>query len=307
MGTPGDRRAGSAGLTVGDPALGNGLTESWTVKLESSEPGSSYDEQVWMRQMTWSRRLRLPGMGSDDAAELDEAIDWLRSRAHEVSAVGQSPDEFADLEWLRDAVGDARLVALGEATHGTHEFFAMKLRLLHFMVTELGFSAFAIEASWAEANLINQFVHTGQGDPHALLEGLGFWRWNTQEVLDLILWIRTHNKDAPPEQAVSFFGFDVQFPSVAVENVLEFLGGVDPPARTTAELRYARLQEYLVRPATLLGDRAMRLKLLRDASQRYERLPRRVQRQVRQGLQRVHEDLERNRERYVRASSNAGS
>jgi erythromycin esterase len=244
-------------------------------------------------------------MGANDTAELDEAVDWLRSRAHEVSAAGQRADDFADLEWLRDAVGDARLVALGEATHGTHEFFAMKLRLLQFMVTELRFSAFAIEASWAEANLVNQFVHTGQGDPHALLKGMGFWTWNTQEVIDLILWIRKHNKDAPPEQAVSFFGFDVQYPRMAIENVLEFLGRVDPPARTTAELRYAKLQEYLVPSATLPDGWATRLKLVFDAGQQHERLPRRAQERIRQGLLRVHEDLERNRERYVRASSHA--
>jgi erythromycin esterase len=244
-------------------------------------------------------------MGADDTAELDEAIDWLRSRAHEVSATEQRGDDFADLEWLRDAVGDARVVALGEATHGTHEFFAMKLRLLQFMVTELGFSAFAIEASWAQANLINQFVHTGQGDPYALLKGMGFWTWDTQEVLDLILWIRKHNQDAPPEQAVSFFGFDVQFPSMAVENVLGFLGRVDPPARTTAELRYARFREYLVRPAALPDDRATRRERLLDAGQRYVRLPGRAHRHVPQGLRSVQGDLERHRQRYIRASSAA--
>lgn len=153
--------------------------------------------------------LRVPWRRADDGADLDEAIDWLRGRAHEVSTTEPGAGDFTDLEWLRDAVGDARLVALGEATHGTHEFFAMKLRLLQFLVEELGFTDFAMEASWAEANLVNRFVHTGEGDPHALLKGLGFWTWNTQEVLDLILWIREHNKDAGPERAVSFVGFDV--------------------------------------------------------------------------------------------------
>lgn len=244
-------------------------------------------------------------MGADAVAELNEAIDWLGSRAHEVSTAEADGGDFADLEWLRDAVGEARLVALGEATHGTHEFFAMKLRLLQFLVRELGFTVFAIEASWAEANLVNRFVHTGEGDPHALLKGLGFWTWNTQEVLDLILWIREHNKDSPPEQAVSFVGFDVQFPSVAVENVLEFLGQVDPEARTMAELRYAELQEPVIQSATGSDDRATRRMLVLDDPQQYERLPRRVRKRVRQGLRRVHEDFERNRERYVRASSEA--
>ena len=66
-------------------------------------------------------------------------------------------------------IGDARVVALGEATHGTREFFLMKHRVLEFLVKELDFNLFAIEATWPEANRVNEYVHTGEGDPAELL------------------------------------------------------------------------------------------------------------------------------------------
>ena len=69
-----------------------------------------------------------------------------------------------DLEPLREIVGHARVVALGENTHGTRDFFEMKARILRFLVEEMGFDAFAIEATWPEANRLNRYVRTGEGD-----------------------------------------------------------------------------------------------------------------------------------------------
>jgi len=83
-------------------------------------------------------------------------------------------DNLDDLEPLRSLVGDARIVSLGEATHGTREFFLMKHRILRFLVERMGFTAFAIEATWPEANRLDRYVRTGDGDPAVLLSGLYF-------------------------------------------------------------------------------------------------------------------------------------
>jgi len=129
---------------------------------------------------------------------------------------------FADLEPLRAIVSSARIVALGEATHGTREFFQLKHRLLEFLVRELGFTAFALEANWPEAQAVDDYVRHGRGDPAAALAGLRFWTWNTEEVLALIEWLRAYN--AGGGRPVSFTGFDAQFSSAL-------------PGRRHAELR----------------------------------------------------------------------
>ncbi|HYG64532.1 MAG TPA: erythromycin esterase family protein, partial [Thermoanaerobaculia bacterium] len=112
---------------------------------------------------------------------------WLRGNALPL-ATAAAGNGFADLQPLRQAFGDARIVSLGEATHGTREFFLMKHRLLEFLVEEMGFTHFSIEANMPETYKMNEYVLEGQGDPEELLEGMLFWTWNTQEVLDMIHW-----------------------------------------------------------------------------------------------------------------------
>ena len=130
-----------------------------------------------------------------------------------------------DIEFLRNIVGDARIVSLGENTHGTRDFFEMKARILRFLVEEMAFDAFAIEATWPEGNRLDTYVRTGEGDPAELLSGLYFWTWNTESVLEMIEWIRTHNEAGGD---VGFYGFDMQYPGMALHNVIEYFRLVDP-------------------------------------------------------------------------------
>jgi len=172
---------------------------------------------------------------------------WLRENAIPFDTTDPNSD-FEDLMPLKDLIGDAHIVALGEATHGTHEFFEMKYRLLRFLVEEMGFNTFAIEANWPEANLVNDYVQTGKGDPAELIRwwgpGLGFWTWDTQEVLDMILWMRAHNENPGDAPLVSFFGFDMQFYKLAMDNVVAYLEQVDPDrAAQTTEL-YHCFRQY---------------------------------------------------------------
>lgn len=150
--------------------------------------------------------------------------------------------DFADLEPFRDAVGDARIVALGEATHGTRDFFEMKDRLLRFLVTEMGFDAFAIEASWPEANRLDTYVRTGVGDPAQLLSGLYFWTWNTESVLAMIEWMREHNAAGGD---VGFYGFDMQYPGMAIDNLEALVEQVEPEALDELRSMLACITPYL--------------------------------------------------------------
>ncbi|HEX2223479.1 MAG TPA: erythromycin esterase family protein [Thermoanaerobaculia bacterium] len=163
---------------------------------------------------------------------------WLRSRVipFDTPVAGSG---FADLQPLKPVIGDARIVSLGEATHGTREFFQMKHRLLEFLVEERGFTHFSIEAGVPEAARINDYVLTGEGDPGELLEGLRYVPWKTQEVLDLILWMRAYN--ASGRGPVQFTGFDMQIASGAAENLRAFLAQAEPAYLAQAESVFTRM------------------------------------------------------------------
>jgi erythromycin esterase len=117
----------------------------------------------------------------------------------------------------------------------------------------MGFNTFAIEANWPEANLVNDYVQTGQGDPAELLQGLYFWTWNTQEVLDMILWMRAHNENPGDAPLVSFYGFDMQYFKVAMDNVVAYLEQVDPDRATQVRELYHCLRQYPDRESMYAG------------------------------------------------------
>src|SRR5258708_2423989 len=147
-------------------------------------------------------------------------------RAHAVAL--QTPEAghgFRDMQPLKQIVGNARIVALGEATHGTREFFQLKHRMLEFLASEMGFTIFSIEASMPEAYRLNDYVQNGDGDPAQLLKGMYFWTWDTQEVLDMIRWMREFNKSG--KGRIEFTGFDMQTRDVAMRTVNDFVAKND--------------------------------------------------------------------------------
>ncbi len=181
-----------------------------------------------------------------------EIVNWLQTNAVPFDTAQPGVD-YTDLMPLKDMVGNARIVSLGEATHGTREFFQMKHRVLEFLVKEMDFNVFAIEATWSEANRINDYVHTGQGDPEVLLSGLYFYSWNTEEVLEMIRWMREHNQNPGDHPTVSFLGFDMQFPGMAIHNVYVFLQAVDASAVSFVSERYDCMSLYANSPTGWSG------------------------------------------------------
>jgi erythromycin esterase-like protein len=151
-------------------------------------------------------------------------VDWVRSNAIRLSTP-EAGRGFADMQPLKRVIGSARIVALGEATHGSREFFQLKHRMLEFLASELGFTIFSIEANLPEAYRLNDYVLTGKGDPAQLLRGMYFWTWDTEEVLAMIRWMREFN--ASGRGPIQFTGFDMQFPNVAAENVRSFVTRLD--------------------------------------------------------------------------------
>jgi erythromycin esterase len=156
-------------------------------------------------------------------ASAQDPVPWIHQNAIPISTV-EAGHGFDDLQRLKPVIHDARIVALGEATHGTREFFQLKHRMVEFLASQMGFTIFSIEANMPEAYRLNDYVLHGTGDPRELLKGMYFWTWNTQEVLDTILWMREFNKAGGHLQ---FTGFDMQTPTLSLDLVRKFVGRYD--------------------------------------------------------------------------------
>lgn len=180
-------------------------------------------------------------------------IQWIQANAIPFTTLDPNAD-FTELEPLKRIVGNAHIVGLGEGTHGTSEFFRMKSRLVSFLAQEMGFTIFAIEANMPEAYLLNDYVLTGRGDPKELLNGMYFWTWNTQEVLDMVEWMRQYN--ASGKGTIQFLGFDMQTPGVAMDYVLRFVRQADPGLLPTVNSSYSLVNALGPFPIATASDQA---------------------------------------------------
>lgn len=132
-----------------------------------------------------------------------------------------------DLEPLRQLVGEAPVVALGESYHTVGDFYRLKHRVFRYLVEEMGFRVFAFETNWQGAERVDRYVQTCEGDPRQLL---GFLHpvWQGTEVLGLLDWMCAWNRDHP-EDRISFAGFDVQGPWEDAPTLITFLGRIGIP------------------------------------------------------------------------------
>lgn len=202
-----------------------------------------------------------------------DVVEWIREHAIPLLSV-QPGHGLSDMKPLRELVGRARIVGLGEATHGSREFFQAKHRMFEYLATELEFTVFAIEAGFSESEAVNDYVMTGRGDPEQALAGLIVWPWDTEEVLDLIRWMRAWNAEPRNRRKLSFHGFDMQFTSRSVATVLQFLDEVDPvhAAEMKTQLSVLSTEMEPQKKQQAIAARADALKTtLRELGQRLER------------------------------------
>jgi len=167
------------------------------------------------------------GKNASPDPETEQITKWLTSHAIPLKSLEQK-ESFADLKPLKQVLRGVRIVGLGEETHGTREFFQLKRRLVEFLVREAGFTVFAMELSYAASLDINEYVLNGKGDLAKMLAKQGTWAWDTQEVSELIEWLRQYNSSVPVEKKVRFTGFDIHNNNQAIELVGNYLAKVAP-------------------------------------------------------------------------------
>jgi protein-L-isoaspartate(D-aspartate) O-methyltransferase len=158
-----------------------------------------------------------------------------------------------DLTSLVERIGNARVVLLGESTHGTSEFYRMRARITKELITRAGFRFVAVEADWPDAARIDD--HVMGGSPRTDVEFTPFsrfptWMWRNEEVHELVHWLRAHNA-APRARGrrVGFHGLDLYSLYTSIAMVLRYLDGVDPDAARAARARYGVLTPWQKDPA----------------------------------------------------------
>jgi erythromycin esterase-like protein len=154
-----------------------------------------------------------------------------------------------DYDGLLDLVGDAHFVLLGEATHGTHEFYQERARITQRLISEKGFTAVAVEADWPDAYRVNRYVRGQGGDANAIEALRGFerfpaWMWRNTDVSDFVEWLRGHNDALAGGPKAGFYGLDLYSMFTSIQEVLRYLDKVDPNAAAEARKRYACFDHY---------------------------------------------------------------
>jgi erythromycin esterase-like protein len=153
------------------------------------------------------------------------AVEWIRHAARPFETCEPRAKD-SDLAALRQIVGSARVVALGEGTVGTREFVELKHRIVQYFAGESGFTTVAIAANMPETRALDVYIQGGRGDPRALLSGLKYWPYETEEMLAFVEWMRAFNAAHPGR--LQLVGLNMSKPDVPADSVRVFLRRVDP-------------------------------------------------------------------------------
>ena len=221
------------------------------VCLQTPEPFNAVG--LWYEQFTQTtdeevtRLLAAAGSPTGSAGsrsvKKSDPVDVVRQRAQRLAG---DPSQY---DALLDGIGDARIVLLGEATHGTHEFYRERAFITRRLITEKGFAAVAVEADWPDAYRVNRYVR-GTGDDEESVDALGdfgrfpTWMWRNADVLDFIGWLRAHNETQPADRRAGFYGLDLYSLRASMQAVLAYLEKVDPDAARRARTRYACFDQF---------------------------------------------------------------
>jgi erythromycin esterase-like protein len=154
-----------------------------------------------------------------------------------------------DYDPLVEFAGEASRVLLGEASHGTHDFYRQRAEITKRLIKEKGFTAVAVEADWPDAYRVNRYVRGESTDADAAEALAGFrrfptWMWRNADVLDFVGWLRAHNDSLPASSRVGFYGLDLYSLHASIDAVLHYLEKVDPEAAGRARYRYSCFEQF---------------------------------------------------------------
>lgn len=157
----------------------------------------------------------------------DKFLDWAFQNSQKIETLDLT-EKQDDLSLLKKIVGKAEVVCLGESRHDIHEQFQLKHRFIKYLVEEMNFKTFALEASLPYSNKINDYILNGNGNLDELMSNMpGWFLWDTQEIKNILNWLYEYNKEQDIENKVNFYGIDIVAPNNGLEQIFEYLQKVD--------------------------------------------------------------------------------
>ncbi len=190
--------------------------------------------------MATRRRRRL---GRTEAPITPHLLDSVRSVCRPLRSA-------ADLDLLLERIGDARYVLLGEASHGTHEYYAWRTAISCRLIEEKGFSFLAVEGDWPDCYRVNRYIKnypdSGESARDVLhaFERWPTWMWANAEIVELTEWLRRHNVDLPEAKRIGFYGLDVYSLWDSLYQVLGYLGKHAPSVLPAARRAFQCFEPY---------------------------------------------------------------
>lgn len=159
----------------------------------------------------------------------DKFLDWAFQNSQKIETLDLT-DKQDDLSLIKKIVGKAEVVCLGESRHDIHEQFQLKHRFIKYLVEEMNFKTFALEASLPYSNKINDYILNGNGNLDELMSNMpGWFLWDTQEIKNILNWLYEYNKGQDIKNKVNFYGIDIVAPNNGLEQIFEYLQKVDNP------------------------------------------------------------------------------
>lgn len=139
----------------------------------------------------------------------DEQKKYINKFIYPLSTYEPTTANKEDLKVLNEFIGNSKIVGLGESTHGSSEVYKMKYRISEYLIKNLNYNIFSLEANMPESYLMNNYINKNIDSPQNVLSGMYFWLWQTQETLNFVEWLKLHNKNM--NNKVLFDGFDMQY------------------------------------------------------------------------------------------------
>ena len=173
----------------------------------------------------------------------EETLEAMKKQATPLSSENTGKTSAEDLAEIKTHFEDKKLVAVGESSHGTMEFFQMKKEIFKYLASELGYRAFLLETPYCDKTGLNEYTKSGSRNLEDAVDSLSFSVWRIKEIAELLEWIKKFNDERPEEDSITVYGFDIQKDNRSAKKVLSEINREELSEEQRKSLEYLATEE----------------------------------------------------------------